>query len=184
MLIFCTDYFNKYFELHPTEAIYYGIEGYDHLLNDYSDEAYKIEKAFVGESLGKLHQIPVEDLDKDETIDYTLLEGRLTIQRYEYKKEDYRLKWPDTYLPVDAIYILTVRPTDDLPGNLLSRLEQTPALIQQGIANLSRPEANPPRLWTEMAIEGAKGGLSFLDNLTVHPKVQERSRILKPAGGH
>ncbi len=31
-------FFKKYFDLHPTEAIYYGIEGYDHLLNDYSDE--------------------------------------------------------------------------------------------------------------------------------------------------
>ncbi len=37
---FCDDYFKKYFQLHPTEAIYYGIEGYDHLLNDYSDESY------------------------------------------------------------------------------------------------------------------------------------------------
>ena len=98
---FCTEYFKNYFELHPTEAIYYGIDGYDHLLNDYSDEAYKIEKAFVAESLDKLHQISVEDLDKDEAIDYTLLEGKLTIQHYEYKKEDYRLKWPDTYLPVE-----------------------------------------------------------------------------------
>ena len=34
-------YFKKYFELHPTDAIYYGIDGYDHLLNDYSDETYK-----------------------------------------------------------------------------------------------------------------------------------------------
>jgi uncharacterized protein (DUF885 family) len=169
---FCADYFKNYFELHPTEAIYYGIEGYDHLLNEYSDESYKTEKAFVEESLNKLRQIPIDDLDKDEAIDYALLEGRLTIQRYEHEKEDYRLKWPDTYLPVDAIYILTVRPTNDLAGNLLSRLERTPALIQQGIANLSRPEANPPRLWTEMAIESAKGGVSFLDSLPNHPKVQ------------
>ena len=95
---FCTDYFRKYFELHPTEAIYYGIEGYDHLLNDYSDETYKTEKAFVGESLDRLHQVAVEHLAKDQAIDYALLEGRLTIQRYEYEKEDYRLKWPDTYL--------------------------------------------------------------------------------------
>jgi uncharacterized protein (DUF885 family) len=159
---FCADYFKNYFELHPTEAIYYGIEGYDHLLNEYSDESYKTEKAFVEESLNKLRQIPIDDLDKDEAIDYALLEGRLTIQRYEHEKEDYRLKWPDTYLPVDAIYILTVRPTNDLAGNL----------IQQGIANLSRPEANPPRLWTEMATESAKGGVSFLDSLPNHPKVQ------------
>jgi uncharacterized protein (DUF885 family) len=169
---FCSDFFKRYFELHPTEAIYYGIEGFDHLLKDYSDDTYQAEKAFVEESLKRLQQIPVDGLDPDQVIDYALLEGRLTIQQYEHEKEDYRLKWPDTYLPVDAIYILTVRPTNDLAGNLLSRLERTPALIQQGIANLSRGEANPPRLWTEIAIEGAKGGIRFLDNLPGHPKVQ------------
>jgi uncharacterized protein (DUF885 family) len=169
---FCANYFKTYFDLHPTEAIYYGIDGYDHLLNDYTDETYRAEKALVEESLKKLRQISLRDLDKDQVIDYALLEGRLRIQSYEYAKEDYRLKWPDTYLPVDAIYILTVRSTNDLAGNLVSRLNRTPALIQQGIANLSRPQANPPRLWSEMAIEAAKGGVSFLDNLPNHPKVQ------------
>lgn len=41
---FCTRYFKEYFELHPTDAIYYGVEGHDHLLNDYSDKSYKAEK--------------------------------------------------------------------------------------------------------------------------------------------
>jgi uncharacterized protein (DUF885 family) len=54
----------------------------------------------------------------------------------------------------------------------LSRLNRTPAVIRQGISNLSRKEANPPRLWTEMALEGAKGSISFLENLPSHPKVQ------------
>ena len=67
---------------------------------------------------------------------------------------------------------MTVRATNDLSANLLSRLEKTAGLIRQGIANLSRKDANSPKLWTEMAIEGAKGGLSFLDRLTSHPKVQ------------
>ena len=169
---FCDNYFKKYFQLHPTEAIYYGIEGYDHLLNDYSDESYRMEKYFVDESLHTLRQIPTSDLDQDEAIDHALLEGKLTIQSYEHAKEDYRLKWPETYSPIDAIYILTVRATNDFPANLLSRLEQTPALIQQGIANLSRKEANPPKLWTEMAVDGAKGSVSFLDNLPNHPRVQ------------
>jgi uncharacterized protein (DUF885 family) len=169
---FCDDYFKKYFQLHPTEAIYYGIEGYDHLLNDYSDESYRAEKYFVDESLHTLRQIPTSDLAQDEAIDHALLEGKLTIQSYEHAKEDYRLKWPETYSPIDAIYILTVRATHDFRANLLSRLERTPALIQQGIANLSRHDANPPKLWTEMAVDGAKGSVSFLDNLPNHPKVQ------------
>ncbi|MGH7816507.1 MAG: DUF885 domain-containing protein, partial [Candidatus Binatia bacterium] len=169
---FCADYFKKYFELHPADAIYYGIDGYDHLLNDYSDDAYKSEMAFVVESLSKLRQIPTADLNQDEAIDYALLEGKLTIQSYEQVKEDYRLKQPDAYSPIDAIYILTVRATNDLSGNLLSRLNLTPAVIRQGIKNLSRNDADPPKLWTENAIEGAKGGIDFLDSLPSHPKVQ------------
>ncbi|HEX2226010.1 MAG TPA: DUF885 domain-containing protein, partial [Candidatus Binatia bacterium] len=170
-LEFCDAYFKKYFQLHPTEAIYYGIEGYDHLLNDYSDDSYHAETSFVSESLSALRQIATTDLNQDEAIDYALLEGRLAIQSYEHAKEDYRLKWPDIYSPTDAIYILTVRETKDFAGNLLSRLTRSPALIHQGMANLSRKEANPPRLWTEMAAQSAKGSLSFLENLPNHPKV-------------
>ncbi|HTF91557.1 MAG TPA: DUF885 family protein, partial [Verrucomicrobiae bacterium] len=84
---FCAEYFRQYFELHPTEAISYGIEGYDHLLNDYSDASYQAEKAFVERSLHALRQIPTSDLSPDEAIDYALLEGNLTIQNYEHTKE-------------------------------------------------------------------------------------------------
>ena len=170
---FSADFFKRYFDLHPTEAINYGIEGYDHLLNDYSDEAYREEKVFVEESLKRLRQVSIKELNQDERIDYALLEGRLTIENYEFNKEDYRLKWPEISLPIQHIYILTVRPTKDLAGNMTSRLERSPAVIRQGIENLSRPQANPPRLWTEMAIEAAKGGIAFLDNLPSHPRVQE-----------
>lgn len=127
---FCDGYFTKYFELHPTEAIYYGIEGYDHLLNDYSDDTYQAERSFVADSLAALRNISGADLNEDQKIDHALLEGKLTIQNYEHAKEDYRLKWPDIYSPIDAIYILTVRATNDLTGNLLSRLHHTPALIR------------------------------------------------------
>ena len=170
---FCSKYFQRYFELHPTEAIYYGISGYDHLLNDYSDETYAAEKAFVSESLDAIRRIDTADLDRDEAIDYDLVLGRLTILSYEFQKEDYRLKQPDIYLPLDAFYILTVRPTRDLAGSLLSRLGRAPDLLRQAIANLSGPESNPPRLWTEMAIEGAAGGEAFLDTLRIHPKVRQ-----------
>ncbi|MCZ6623366.1 MAG: DUF885 domain-containing protein [Deltaproteobacteria bacterium] len=170
---FCADFFKKYFDLHPTEAIYYGIEGYDHLLNNYSDEAYREQKAFAQDFLRRLRQVSVKGLTKDETIDYALLEGKLTIENYEFQKEDYRLKWPETYLPTYHIYILTVRPTNDVIKNTVSRLEQSPEIIDQGIRNLSRPEANPPRLWTNMAIEAANGGLKFLDNLVNLPKIKD-----------
>jgi uncharacterized protein (DUF885 family) len=173
---FCADFFKKYFELHPTEAIHYGIEGYDHLLNDYGDETYDEEKAFAQESLKQLRQISVKGLSRDEVVDYALMEGRLTIENYEFHKEDYRLRCPEIYLPIAAIYILTVKPTNDIMGNIMSRLEKTPQAVQQGISNLSRPESNPPRLWTKMAIEATQGGVDFLDHLPDNPKVKEALR--------
>jgi uncharacterized protein (DUF885 family) len=169
---FCSDYLDKYFELYPTEAIYYGIQGYDHLLNDYSDQGYEAERALVADSLAQLREIPIGDLDEDQRIDHALLEGRLAIHSYEQAKEDYRLKSPDIYLPADAVYILTVRATNDFAGNLLSRLDRAPALIRQGMNNLCRKEANPPQLWTRMAMEAANGAVNFLADLPSHPKVQ------------
>lgn len=169
---FCSEFFARYFEFNPTEAIHYGVEGYDHRLKDLSDEAYGAEKAFYADALKELRAISVKGLTADETLDYALMEGRLTIENYEFGKEDYRLKWPEAALPIQAIYILTVRPTNDLIGNIRSRLRDTPALLAQGIANLSRPAANPPRLWTEMAIRAADGGLRFLERLPEHPKIR------------
>ncbi len=170
---FCETYFRKYFALHPTDAIHYGIPGYDHLLTDYDDPAYLEEKAFSQESLMEIRQVTVKGLSKDETIDYALLEGQLTIENYEFNKEDYRLRQPDLYLPVSHIYILTVRPTKDRFGSIVSRLELAPRILKQGIENLSRPEASPPRLWTEMAIEAAEGEIAFLDRLATIPAVRE-----------
>jgi uncharacterized protein (DUF885 family) len=170
---FCDSFFRRFFPLHPTEAIHYGIEGYDHLLKDYGDESYREEKAFFAESLKQLRAVPARELSPDELIDYALLEGRLTLENYEYNKEDYRLRRPDIYLTVGDIYILTVRPNRDILGNILNRLEKTPDVVRQGIANLGRPDANPPRLWTENAIETAAGALTFFDTLPEIPRVKE-----------
>ncbi|MGH7843950.1 MAG: DUF885 domain-containing protein [Candidatus Binatia bacterium] len=170
---FCTQYFTRYFDLNPSEAIHYGIPGYDHLLRDYTDELYHAEKTCAQEALKQLRSVSLKGLTQDEIIDYALLEGRLTIENYEFEKEDYRLKWPDLYLPISHIYILTVRPTNDLVGNMTRRLEQFPQVINRGISNLSRAEANPPRLWAEMALETAKGGINFLGNLSSHPKIKD-----------
>ncbi|MFQ5682141.1 MAG: DUF885 domain-containing protein [Candidatus Binatia bacterium] len=173
---FCSDFFKRYFDLHPTEAIYYGIEGYDDQLDHYDDDAAGEKKTFVHESLKQLRGFSVKRLTPDETIDYALLEGRLILEDYELNKEDQRLKCPELYLPVSHIYILTVRPNKDMEGNITSRLEQSPHLINEGISNLSRPQSNPPQLWTKMAIQAAGGGLTFLENLPTTVKAKEGLR--------
>ncbi|NIO08430.1 MAG: DUF885 family protein [Deltaproteobacteria bacterium] len=170
---FCESFFHEYFRLHPTEAIHYGIEGYDHLLTDYHDDAFFEEKNFSRNSLRKIHEVSQKGLNKDEAMDLKLLEGQLSIEDYEFNKEDYRLRQPELYLPVSHIYILTVRPTKDRYGSIMGRLESAPRTLRQGIENLSRPESDPPKLWTEMAIEAAEGEIAFLDRIGSIPSVRE-----------
>src|ERR1051325_11804397 len=105
---FCRGFFSRYFELHPTEAIHYGVPGYDHRLKDFTDEAYRDEKVFAAESLKRLREVSVKGLSPDETLDYALLEGRLTLDNYEFEKEDYLLRSAEHNLSNSHFYILTV----------------------------------------------------------------------------
>jgi len=126
-------YFKKYFELHPTDAIYYGIPAYDHLLNDYSDESLprgnRVSSMTRCGSCGSLR--PVTS---------TKMKPSITPCSKENHDSEIRARQGGLpskvarYLFTDrCIYILTVRATNDLAGNLLSRLNGTPALIRQGI---------------------------------------------------
>lgn len=162
--------------LRPTEATQCGVEGYDYLLNDYSDRVYGEEKAFFEEALRRIRKVSQKKLTPDEAVDYALLKGKLVLENYEFQKEDRRLRSPALYDPVSDIYYLTVKPIKDLFGSTMGRLERTPYLIFQGIRNLSRKEANPPALWVKMAIAAAKGGGIFIDTL---PRILEEKGVLK-----
>jgi hypothetical protein len=54
-----------------------------------------------------------------------------------------------------------VRPTNDVGGNLLSRLEASPAIIEQGIANLSRRRGQSAAALDDIAIESRKAASRF-----------------------
>lgn len=64
--------------------------------------------------------------------------------------------------PLDAIFQMTARdyaPAADRAHALLTRLEKIPAVVDTAKANL----LNPPRVWTEVAIDRASSAKSFLE---------------------
>lgn len=162
---FSDDFFGRYFHFRPDEAIICGVRGYDHLLPDMGDYTYYAEKIFFESSLKRLREIDRRCLTQDERIDWRILEGRLILENYEFAQEDYRLYDPGFYLPFEHLYHLTVLPTNDPARNIIECLKETPHLISQGISNLSRSNADPPRLWTTMAIQTAESGVEFLRDL-------------------
>jgi uncharacterized protein (DUF885 family) len=71
---------------------------------------------------------------------------------------------PDAYeAPLDALFEMTARnyaPPAERATNVLARLQKIPRVVEQAKANLK----NPPRVWTEVAIERAAGAKSYFDD--------------------
>jgi uncharacterized protein (DUF885 family) len=72
-------------------------------------------------------------------------------------------RMPDVYVePLNALFQMTARPYAPPPErarNILSRMEKIPKVVELGRQNL----LNPPRVWTEIAIDRASSAKAFLE---------------------
>jgi uncharacterized protein (DUF885 family) len=157
-------YYEDYMRQNPEEASSLGLDRHDLEIKDYSEKGLEKENELNEETKKKLRLINPWNLTVDEHIDYALLQSRL--DRYLFDREcqiNRRSTMPQLYLPVDGIYCMLFRTMkdEDRLNSIISRLNQVPVLIQNGIKNLN----NPPRIWTETTISQMKSVLSFFKNL-------------------
>ncbi|MBI2023206.1 DUF885 domain-containing protein [Candidatus Giovannonibacteria bacterium] len=170
---FCEGFFSEYFHIYPEQAIEYGVPGFDDKAQEFSDEAYRREKSFWKKSQKRLHNVNRKNLTADEDIDFQLMKGKIIIANYEFSKFDYRFREPHVYLPFAHIHALTVKPTNDVAGNVLGQLKQFPRTVAEAMALYNtKIKHYPPAVWTEMAIEEAMSGIAFLDTLAANPRVR------------
>ncbi len=144
-----------YFPFNPTSATSAGIHKYDGQLEDYS-------KAGVDARVSKLKQFEAEfaklpvDPDRDlvlSTIRAGLLEYQ-TVRSWERN--------PDIYssgISTSAFYIMsrTFAPPDVRLRSLIERERKMPQVLAAARANLK----NPPKIYTEIAIQQVPGIVSF-----------------------
>jgi hypothetical protein len=149
---------NVYFKFSPTAGTSSGFHQYDSQLEDYS-------KAGIDAQSKALHQAEKEfaamppDPDRDLILSYiraTLLDIE-QVRTWE--------KNPDTYSSgvtnsVFAIMSRTFAPPADRLKSVIARERQFPAVFEAARANLK----NPPRIYTEIAIEQLPGIVSFFQN--------------------
>lgn len=157
-------YFEDYFSQNPEEASELGLNRYDNLLKDYSDEAYEKELNLNLEIQKKLKFINPYNLTLDEHADYLLLSSR--VNRFIFDHEnlpEHRRVRPDHYLPLKGVYTLlfrTMKDADRLTA-VTSRLSTVPRLIDQAKKNLK----NPPALWTNVTINRLNSVKNFIKNI-------------------
>lgn len=164
-------YYQAWFRFHPEAAVDAGVAGYEKLLRPYDDDDMGALIALNEKLLAGLEEINPGYLDADRALDYRVLRGATLIEHHELLERDWRRRDPVAYLPVNALYQLTVRPVEDLAAAMRARLEKVPAHLRGARAQLAALPELVPVAWLESAVAEARAGADFVLQLDSHPQL-------------
>lgn len=103
-------YYESWFRFHPETAVDLGVSGFEGVLRPCDDDDVGALLVLQEKLLNSLEDIDVEALDPDRQIDLVLLAGQANIEHHELLEHDWRRRDPQQFIPVYAIYQLTVKP--------------------------------------------------------------------------
>jgi uncharacterized protein (DUF885 family) len=155
-------FFDEYFKYNPTQGTSAGFHQYDSDLEDYSRKAVDNQIAFAKNYLGRMEKFDSKSMPLAERQDYQLVVNNLKSTLLEL--EDIRSweKDPDRYssgLTNSAFVIMSRKfaPPEQRLRSLIEREKKMPAVLAAARENLK----NPPRIYTEVAIQQLPGIVGF-----------------------
>ncbi len=156
------EFFDGYYQINPTAGTYAGFHQYDERLEDYSQAGVKQQAAWMKEWLERLSRPDYGNLSATEQMDAELLINRLKSELMQI--DDIRVweKNPDYYssgISQSAFSIVarSFASPEKRMASLTAREKLMPAALQSARENLK----NPPRVFTEVAIEQMPGIIEF-----------------------
>jgi len=147
-----------YFKFNPTQGTATGFHQYDTQLEDYS-------KAGVDANRKALHRAERQFAALPGDPDRDLILNSIRAALLDIEKVRSWEKNPDNYSSgvTNSVYVIMSRnfaPAADRLKSVIARERQIPAVFEAARANLK----NPPRIYTEVAIEQLPGIISFFQN--------------------
>jgi uncharacterized protein (DUF885 family) len=154
-------YIEQFLEMNPEAATQLGEHRFDDRLDDYSLAGVERDRAVNRKYLKALDAIPVKSLSPVNSVDYRIMRNRLeynlfsadVLREYEWNPLRYNIG--------NAIYGLVARdfaPLKDRLRNIKERLKAVPTVVAQAKLLLR----NPPRIYTETAINQNTGTISLI----------------------
>jgi uncharacterized protein (DUF885 family) len=156
---------NVYLKFSPTGATALGLHQYDNLLEDYSRAGVDQQIAVLRQYEKRVASFDATRLSETEAGDREMLLGNIrsslltleTIRPWE--------KNPDGYSSgiANGVYVIMSRkfaPADDRLRSVIAREKLMPAVFDAARQNLE----NPPRVYTEIALEQLPGIVGFFQN--------------------
>jgi uncharacterized protein (DUF885 family) len=172
------DYIDTLARLNPVNATQLGDHRYDGELPDISNAGRAEERAAWARLLDRLGQIDRTALDREEQVDYALLDNQL---RYSLWQIDALQDWawnPQTYndLAANSLYTLVARDFAPWPQRLhsaIERMEKLPAFLAEARRQLD--PGRVPKVHAEIVSQQNAGILEIVD-ATMLPELGDLER--------
>ncbi len=153
------------FRFGPTGATGVGFHQYDAKLEDYSRAGYEAEAAALHEFEQKFDAFPEAGLDENTQGDLAIVRDNIRGDLLELETIRGWEKNPDEYSSgiTNSAFVLMERdfaPADERLQSLVAREKQMPAALAAARRNLK----NPPKIYTEIALEQLPDIISFFQN--------------------
>lgn len=164
-------YYRAWFRFHPEVAVDLGVEGYAEQLRPYGEDERGALIVLHEKLLSALEEFDDSDLGDEQQIDLMLMRGRVLMDLKDLDECDWRVRDPGRYLPVHAIYQLTVRQVEDQKAAFTARLTAIPDYLRGARAQLKQQPEQIPATWLESAIAEASQGAVYFRSLEHHPQL-------------
>jgi uncharacterized protein (DUF885 family) len=158
-------YFDQvYFKFSPTSGTSAGLHQYDAQLEDYSAAGVQRQVAALHEIEKKLMAIDPAALDAEPAADYAILLNNIRATLLQLEVVRGWEKNPDNYSSgvTNSIFVIMERPYAPVNVRLraaIAREKQIPQVFVEARKNLK----DPPRIYTEIALEQIDGLVSFFE---------------------
>jgi uncharacterized protein (DUF885 family) len=155
-------YFDAYFHFHPSEGTATGFHQYDNQLEDLSQQGRDAELSFLLEAKQAGGYYHTDRLNPEQRTDWKLLSNFTNARILELQEIRMWQKSPDLYSgsATASIFGLMSRkfaPPAERLKSVIAREQKIPANLAASRVNLK----NPPRVYTEIALDQLPGIISF-----------------------
>jgi len=162
-------YYQAWFRFHPEKAVDLGIRGYESQLAPLDDDDIGALTVLNEKLIDTLDEFDTSNLSSAQRIDLELMYGAAAIESTELIEHDWRYRDPVRYLPIHAIYQLTLHNLELNQQHLRNRLRAIPHQLRIAQSNLQNKPETIPAIWLEAALEEAVLGAKYFRSLRKHP---------------
>ena len=159
------EYFNFYFQSHPTEGTQAGLHQYDAKLEDFSRAGIDAEVTGLVQFQKKFNSIPGRQLSQESVGDLEVLTAFIQARLLELQSIQKWRKDPDVYVSnlsysVFMIMRRNFAPQADRLRSVVAREREIPRVLEAARENIS----NPPRVYTQVALQQMPDNIKFFQN--------------------